>query len=243
MKIIEFLYRWLIFFPILIVTTIITALCVILGCSLGGNKFWGYVPPRIWSKIICRSSLCQINVKSNFKLDPNQSYIFVANHQSAFDIFLIYGYLNQNIKWVQKHELRKIPFVGKASEIAGHVFVDTSSVKAMIQTIEKAEKELADGVSMVIFPEGARAVDGKISRFKKGAFIIATQMNLPIVPLTLNGPYDVLKRGSRIVHFWKKMELIIHDPIPTDRLGESDITELMHRTYDTIAADLWDKYK
>lgn len=242
-SIFSFIYQWLFFIPILVISTIITAVLVMLGCSVNGNKFWGYEPPRFWSKIICRTALCRINVKKNSKLDPNQSYVFVANHQSALDIFLTYGYLNQNIKWVQKHELRSIPFVGKASEIAGHVFVDSSSVKAMLQTIDKAEKELEDGVSMVIFPEGARAKNGKISKFKKGAYIIATQMQLPIVPLTLNGPYDVLKRGSRIMHFGKKMELIIHDPIPTKGLKEDDITELMETSYNVISAGLWDKYK
>lgn len=239
----SFLYQWLIFIPILVVATVVTAVLVMLGCSLGNNKFWGYVPPKYWSKIVCRAALCKVKVKHNNKLDPNQSYVFVANHQGAFDIFLTYGYLKQNIKWVQKYQLRKIPFVGKASEIAGHVFVDSSSTKAMTQTIDKAERELAEGVSMVIFPEGQRTYTGKMERFKRGAYVIATQMQLPIVPITLNGPYDVLKIHSKKMNFGKKLEIVVHDPISTKGMTEADIPDLIEESRKVIEADLWDKYK
>lgn len=239
----SFLYQWLIFIPVLVISSIIIAVTVMIGCTIGNHKFWGYYPPKYWSKLICRTALCKIRVKHNNKLDSKQSYVFVANHQGAFDIFLTYGYLKHNIKWVQKYELRKIPFVGKASEIAGHVFVDSSGVRAMTDTIAKAERELQKGVSMVIFPEGARTDTGKIGRFKRGAYVIATQMQLPIVPITLNGPYDVLKIHSKQMHFGKQLEIIVHDPINTKGLSENDIPELIKHTQKTIQHSLWEKYK
>lgn len=243
-KILSFIYQWLIFMPILVVSSILTAIVVILGSLVFNNhKFWGYVPPKYWSKLICRVALCKIIVRSNTNLDPNKSYVFVANHQGAFDIFLSYGYLGHNIKWVQKKELRKIPFVGIASQIAGHVFVDSSSVRAMTETIAKAERELKKGVSMFIFPEGARTENGKMARFKKGAYIIATQMQLPIVPVTLNGPFDVLKIHSRRMSFGKTLEIIIHDPISTEGLTEKDISRLIEETQKEIQSGLWEKYK
>lgn len=241
--ILSLLYQWLIFIPVLVFTSIVTAILVMLGCAIGNRKFWGYTPPKYWSKIVCWAALCKIKVRHNNKLNPDQSYIFVANHQGAFDIFLTYGYLDQNIKWVQKHELRKIPFVGKASEIAGHIFVDNSNTRALTQTIKKAEQELEKGVSMAIFPEGQRTYTGKIGRFKKGAYIIATQMQLPIVPVTLNGPYDILKIHSRAMNLGKSMEIIIHDPISTTGLTEADIPDLMSKTHKIIESQLWDKYK
>ncbi|HCO67423.1 MAG TPA: 1-acyl-sn-glycerol-3-phosphate acyltransferase [Dysgonomonas sp.] len=239
----SFIYQWLIFIPVLVLSSIVTAVIVMIGCTFGSNKFWGYIPPKYWSKIICRTALCKIRVKSNNKLDPNKSYVFVANHQSAFDIFLTYGYLGHNIKWVQKYELRKIPFVGKASEIAGHVFVDSSNAKAMARTIDLAEKELKKGTSMVIFPEGARTYTGKLTRFKKGAYIIAKQMQLPIVPITLNGPFDVLKIHSRRLRFGMPMEIIVHDPIETKGLADEDIPAIIKESRDIIESSLWDKYK
>ncbi len=236
------LYELLIFLPIFIPATILTAIVTIVGCSFGDSKFWGYYPAKYWSKLACRLALCRIKVIRKGNLDPNQSYVFTPNHQGMFDIFLIYGYLGQNTKWVQKKELRKIPFVGKACEIAGHVYVDQSSPRAMTDTIEKAEAQLQKGVSMTIFPEGSRTSDGKMGRFKKGAFIIASEMNLPVVPVTVNGPYNVMKIHTYLIHPCK-LELIIHEPIPTEHLTEDDIPELMNKCKDIVYSGLWEKYK
>lgn len=241
-KVLFFLYELLIFLPIFIPATILTATLTIVGCLIGDSKFWGYYPAKYWSKLACRLALCRVKVVKKGKLDPNQSYVFVPNHQGVFDIFLIYGYLGQNIKWVQKQELRKIPFVGKACEIAGHVYVDQSHPKAMTDTIERAEAELQTGVSMTIFPEGSRTSTGKMGKFKRGAFIIATEMNLPVVPITVNGPFDVMKIHTYLINPGK-LELIIHEPIPTQDLAEENIPELMNRCKDIVYSGLWEKYK
>lgn len=241
-KAILFLYQLLIFAPIFVIATLITATTVMIGCLIGKRSFWGYYPPRLWSKLACRLALCRIKVTGQGNLDTNQSYIFVPNHQGAFDIFLIYGYLNHKIKWVQKQELRKIPFVGKASEIAGHVYVDQSSLKSMKETIEKAEKQLQDGSSMVIFPEGARTKTGQMGRFKRGAFVIAKEMGLPIVPVTVNGPFDLMKINTYLINPCK-LELIIHEPISTDSLTDENMPEFIVNCSNIVHSALWDKYK
>lgn len=207
-----------------------------------GSKFWGYYPPKWWSRLTCWLALCRVKTRGHENLDPRQSYVFVPNHQSAFDIFLVYGFLNQNIKWMQKQNLRKIPFVGFASEKAGHVFLDNSTPKARAVSLEKAKAEIVDGISMVIFPEGSRTRDGKMGRFKRGAYHVAHDMNLPVVPLTINGAYDVMNRsGLRLRP--GKMELVIHQPVPTKSLTEEEISGLIDETRETIYADLWEKYK
>lgn len=241
-KVLCFLYEVFIFLPIIIPVTIATAVTVMIGCMLGNRKYWGYVPPKYWSKLACRLSLNKIKVERSDKLNKDQSYVFIANHQGIFDIFLIYGYLGHNIKWVQKHQLRKIPFVGKASEIAGHVFVDQSNLKSMKATIAKAEAQLGNGVSVAIFPEGSRTNTGKMDRFRRGAFIIAKEMGLPIVPLTVNGPFDIMKIHTYILNPGR-LELIIHDPIPTEGMADEDILALMNKCHEIVHSSLWDKYK
>lgn len=241
-KVLRFIYQWVIFMPIFIVITLLTALTVMFMVPIFGSKFWGYVPPKWWSRLTCWLALCRVSSRGHENLNPDQSYVFVANHQGAFDIFLIYGFLNQNIKWVQKQSLRKLPFVGYASEKAGHVFVDNSTPGARANTIERAKEQIVDGVSMVIFPEGARTMTGKLARFKRGAYYLAKDMKLPIVPLTLNGPYNVLKRHHYLINPGK-LELVIHKPIPTDQLTESDIPALMDHTKEIIHSALWEKYK
>ncbi|NDV78621.1 1-acyl-sn-glycerol-3-phosphate acyltransferase [Dysgonomonas sp. 511] len=241
-KVVLFLYELFIFAPIFIIATIITAVTVMIGCLIGNSKFWGYYPPHLWGKLACRLALCKIKVTHKSKLDPEKSYVFIPNHQSAYDIFLIYGYLGQNIKWVQKQELRKIPFVGKASEIAGHVFVDQSSLKSMKETIEKAEAQLDKGSSMVIFPEGARTKTGKMGRFKRGAFIIAKEMNLSIVPVTVNGAYDLMKIKTYLLNPGT-LELIVHEPVSTEDLTDENMPDFINNCRETVHSGLWESYK
>lgn len=241
-KVILFAYQLLVFAPIFLLATILTAVLVMIGCAFGNSRFWGNFPPRYWSKLACRLALCKIKVTRLGKLDDNQSYVFVPNHQSAFDIFLIYGYIGKDIKWVQKKELRKIPFVGKASEIAGHVFVDQSSLSSMKETVEKAHFQLSNNVSMTIFPEGARTYTGQMGKFKRGAFVIAKEMKLPVVPVTVNGAFDVMKIHTYLFNPGT-LELIIHDPIPTENLTDEDIPELINRCHEIVHSGLWNKYK
>lgn len=241
-NIFSFLYQWLIFVPIFVVLTILTAVTVMIFAPIFGSRFWGYYPPKWWSRLTCWLALCRIKSTGHENLNPNQSYVFVANHQGAFDIFLTYGFLNQNIKWIQKASLRKIPLVGFASEMAGHVFVDNSSPAARANTIKEAKEEIVDGVSIMLFPEGARSRTGKLGRFKRGAYQIAYDLKLPIVPLTLNGPFDVLKRGTLLLKPGR-LELIIHKPIPTENLVEADIPALIDKSREVIHSAVWEKFK
>lgn len=243
-KILYFIYQWGIFVPVFLLLTIITAGIVIIGCFLGGEKIFAYYPGMIWSRLACYLALCPVKVSGREHLNKAQSYVFVANHQGAFDIFLIYGFLGMPIKWVMKKEIAKIPFIGAACRAAGFIFVDNSTSKAAAQTVRLAERKLKNGVSVVVFPEGSRTYDGKMIRFKKGAFQIAVDLDLPIVPITLNGPYDVLRIGTQNMHRCR-MEMVIHPPVSTEGLDRShkSLQTLADGMQETIAGSLWDKYQ
>jgi 1-acyl-sn-glycerol-3-phosphate acyltransferase len=223
-----FLYQVFIWLPIFLLITVLTALVVITGCFLGGERFFSYYPGMWWSRIVCVITLCPVKVSGREKLDRKQSYIFVPNHQSAYDIFLIYGHLGFPVKWVMKQSLRKIPFVGKACEMAGFIFVDNSSPQAAARTVIAAKKKLQKGASIVIFPEGSRSYTGKLGKFKKGAFQMALDLQAPIVPVTLNGSHYVMPRGSYLIRP-HKMELIIHKPIPTKGLSTDNLRDTASR--------------
>ena len=125
--------------PILLVLTILTAIVTIVGSLLGGAHIWGYYPGKIWSQLICLFLLIPVKIEGREKLHDKTSYIFVPNHQGSFDIFLIYGFIGRNFKWMMKKSLRKLPFVGKACESAGHIFVDRSGPKKVLETIRQAK--------------------------------------------------------------------------------------------------------
>lgn len=113
MRLIYIIYQICIGLPIFVVATILTALTTMLGCWLGNGHFWGYYPGKLWSQLTCFLFLLPVKVEGHEVLDKNTSYVFVANHQGAFDIFLIYGFLGRNFKWMMKKSLRKYHLSGK----------------------------------------------------------------------------------------------------------------------------------
>lgn len=236
MVVLRFLYQWIIVMPIMVVITIMTALITIIGCFLGNHRVWGYYPGLIWSRLFCLISLVRIEVRGREKLDRSTSYVFVANHQGAYDIFLIYGYLGHKFKWMMKSSLRRIPFVGAACAAAGFIFVDRSG-KGLRETLAAAEKILTGGMSLVVFPEGSRTPDGKIHRFKKGAYQIADDLSLPVVPLTIDGSYQVLSKNSKLIRPGK-IVLTVHDPIFPQADGHYDMDALITDSYRVIEAAL-----
>lgn len=233
-----FLYQWLIFLPLFTVSTILTALSTIIFAAVFKDRNITYLPARLWSRFACKGMFIKVRVIGKDKIDPSRSYIFAANHQSAYDIFLIYGWLNNRFKWIMKKELRKIPLVGAACESAGHIFIDRSNPLAAIKSIETAQMKLKNGASITVFPEGTRSKDGVMGKFKRGAFTIAGTIGLPIVPLTIKGTHDVMPKGSYNIHPGT-LTLIIHDPIPYSKeLFEHDQQALMQQVRDIIAGDL-----
>jgi len=203
---------WVVGVPVLVVITILTAITTIIGCACGSNRFWGYWPPKIWSQMVCALMFVRVKVNGRENIDSGTSYVFVANHQGAFDIWAIYGFLGHNFKWLMKKSLRKIPFVGNACEKAGHVFVDDSSISGIRDTITEAEGRLKGGMSVVIFPEGTRTWDGCVQPFRRGAFMLAGEFKLPVVPVTIDGSFKALPRYARNITPCT-ITMTIHKPI------------------------------
>lgn len=237
MHIIYLIYQWIIAYPLIIVCTLITSLFTIIGSAIGNRDFWGYYPPMLWSRFICAVLFIRTEIKGKENIDPKTSYVFVSNHQGAFDIFLVYGYLGHNFKWMMKKSLKKIPFVGTACEYAGHIMVDRSSKASIRQTMHNAEKTLRGGMSLVVFPEGTRCKNGRMQPFKRGAFMLAEELSLPVVPLTIDGAFDLLPKDSINVHPGK-VTLTIHPPITPPDNGKYDLDQLIKESYNSIASAL-----
>ena len=244
MKYIYWLYQLCIAVPVAIIATVLTAAVTGLGCSIGNGHVWGYYPGRWWSKVMTRIFLLTVTVEGRENLEKGHSYVFVANHQGMFDIFLIYGYLNRNFKWMMKHQLRKMPFVGYACAKSHQIFVDRRSPSKVKKTINDARETLKDGTSLVVFPEGARTFTGHMGKFKKGAFLLADELQLPVVPLTINGSFNVMPR-TRDWHFvkWHPVRLTIHQPVYPIGQGPQNIQAVMHQSYDSVMSALVPEYQ
>ena len=239
MKYLYRIYQLFIALPVIAIGTLVTAVTVIVGCAIGNGHFWGYYPGKLWSKLIVRMLLLPVRVEGREHLQPGHSYVFVSNHQGAFDIFLIYGYLNRNFKWMMKRQLRNIPFVGKACEASHQIFVDKRGPAKIRETYDKARATLRHGMSLVVFPEGARTFTGHMGVFKRGAFMLADELQLEVVPLTINGSFNVMPRMRDMKWvLWHPLRLTIHQPIAPKGQGADNIKEMEKQSYEVVMGAL-----
>lgn len=244
MKYLYRIYQLLIALPLIAIYTLITSLMVTIGCTLGNGHFWGYYPGKWWAQFIIRILLLPVKVEGRENLVKGQSYVFVANHQGAFDIFLIYGFLSRNFKWMMKRQLRQMPFVGKACESAHHIFVDKRGASKIRETYDRARQTLQGGMSLVVFPEGARSFTGHMGVFKRGAFMLADDIELPVVPLTINGSFDIMPRTRDMKWVvWHPLRLTIHKPILPVCKGTDNIKYLEEESYKVVMGGLEKQYQ
>lgn len=244
MKFLYRLYQLLIFFPLFVVVTIFVALLTSLGCMIGLSRWFAFYPTRFWGWFTIRFLFLPVKVEGREHLQPGQSYIFAANHQGAFDIFLLSGFLGREFKWMMKASLRKVPFVGMACEEAGYIFVDKSSRKAVAKTMDDARQRLVGGTSLAVFPEGARTFSGHMGIFRRGAFQLADELQLPVVPITIDGCFDVMPR-TKDFHFaqWHPLCLVIHPPIVPTSQGADNIKQTLEESYRIIMDALPERHQ
>lgn len=232
------LYTYIIFWPIGAAYTVFTALMTILMVNVG-------VPARavnsfvaFWARLLCWLALSPVTVEGAEHLDPRGSYLFLSNHQGIFEIFAIYGYIPNRFSWIMKQEIRSIPFVGKACEKVGHIFIDRSSKMKAMHSLEQAEQRLRTmHSSVVMFPEGTRTHDGQVGRFKRGAFFMARDLHLPIVPLTVSGSYQIMPRDSYYIQP-HRLRLVFHQPVDTEGLTDDNMPQYIDQVRNTIIQDL-----
>lgn len=231
-------YKYLLFFPLLgIITTVIfiTLLPIILFGSDRAIQRVGI----IWAK--CNSYVTPMFVKvfQAENADPTRSYVIVANHQSQYDIFAVYGWLPLDFRWVMKQELRPVPIIGYFCYRAGHVYIDRSNSKGAIESINNARKRIKGGTSIFFFPEGTRGEGGILLPFKKGAFKFAVDMQLPVLPVSIIGTAEILPSNT-ISLFPGCARLVIHEPIEITGYTEQNIENLMERARVSIQKGLND---
>lgn len=215
------IYQLTVMWPLMLAATILTALICGLGSFVSRSPWIGYVPVKWWGRVMCWLTMVRVEVRGRENIDAKGSYVFVANHQGAYDIFAIYARLGHNFRWMMKKDLEKIPLVGWACKRIGQVFVDNRTPRGIAETMRAAERLMAHGMSIVVFPEGSRTFTGRVGKFKRGAFVLSTEFGFPVVPVTIDGAYGVMPRTARIPRYGR-IVLTIHKAIPA---SEPDIIE------------------
>lgn len=129
-------------------------------------------------------------------LDPSAKYIFIANHLSYFDIPILMVAIPNNVRFIYKDSLTKIPILGWGMYLGKYIPIDRDNVRNAMKGLKKAVERIATGISVVIFPEGTRSMDGVPGEFRRGMFILADEAKVPLVPTTIIGSNDIMPRGK-----------------------------------------------
>ena len=230
-------YKYLVFAPVVALVTTSQAILAVVLSLVTSPRTASRLSAVPWARILSFFAPMRVRVEGRENIDPRQSYVLVSNHQSQFDIFLLYGWLGIDFKWVMKRELRTVPGIGTACDRLGHIFIDRSNHAAAIATLEEAKTKIVNGTSVMFFPEGTRSRNGKLKQFKKGAFRMAVDLGLPILPLTVTGTRDVLPAGTSDL-MPGSARMIIHPPIPVEGLMAADCSRLSDQVREVIASAL-----
>jgi 1-acyl-sn-glycerol-3-phosphate acyltransferase len=231
-------YAWLVLIPLGLFLTLLTGWATMLVAMIWSPRVASRHIAANWGRLICWMTPVWVTVEGAENADPGRTYVVACNHQSQYDIFLVYGWLKLDLKWVLKAELRKVPGVGIGCEKAGHIFVERGNPEQTRKSISDALERVGDGVGVLFFVEGTRSKDGELRPFKKGAFRVATSQNLPVLPVTIIGTRDIQKPNSMMI-FPGKVRMVIHPAIEVDG-GEDagDIRQLMTKTRAAIVSAL-----
>ena len=173
-----------------------------------------HIIARIWARGILFVSRIKVTVNGLENIDPSQSYVYMSNHQSNFDIPVLLAHLPVQFRWLAKAELFRIPIFGRAMRGAGYVKIDRFNQESAFASINEAAAKIKNGVSVMIFPEGTRSRDGNIRPFKKGGFIMSMDSGVPIVPIILLGTWTIMDKSSLKINTGE-VSLNIATPIAT----------------------------
>jgi 1-acyl-sn-glycerol-3-phosphate acyltransferase len=229
------LYKWFFLVPFVAITTVVLGISAFLFAWLVDQNLASRIFAVTWAKLNAWATPMFVEVLGKENINEKQSYVVICNHQSLYDIFLLYGWLNIDFKWVMKKELRKIPVLGTACEAMGHIYIDRSDSATAIEEINRAKQRISNGTSVLFFPEGTRSKTGEMGPFKKGAFKMALDLGLPVLPITIKGTRDILPTKSADVRPGVA-QMIIHPPIDIAPYMEANINLLMDRARHTIAS-------
>ena len=183
--------------------------------------------------MICILNGIQVEIIGLENVLAEQPQIFVANHQSYFDIFAISGYFPVQIRWVAKESLFRIPFVGWSMKAAGYIGLDRDNKRKAFQAFVKTTERLKAGCSIVIFPEGTRSVDGRIGPFKKGGHLLALRSKMPMIPIAIIGSGSIIRKKSAVINPGP-VKIVLSKPVSLEQLKSQGEQKAMEKIRDTI---------
>lgn len=233
-------FHWLrtvfVLIPSIAVYTVVLGTLSLLSGLVDARGRAAHACARTWSWLILATTGVVVERDGLARLERGRTYVFVSNHQSIYDIPVIFASLPFQLRIIAKESLGSFPFLGWHLRRSGHLLVDRRRPdRAGI--LRRWKALVGEGLSLIVFPEGTRSPDGRVAPFKAGSFLLAIQAGLPIVPLTVSGSRRVMTKG-RLTTRPGRVRLLVHEPIATDGLGPDDARDLAARVRAVVEAPL-----
>jgi 1-acyl-sn-glycerol-3-phosphate acyltransferase len=220
--------------PLIVLSTILMGTLSLIDSFFDSSGNSQHAIARVWARMLLAVSFMHVRAEGLEKLDPQGTYVFVANHGSFMDIPALLATLPHQFRFFAKKSLFKIPALGTHLKRAGHLSVDRSNPRASLKSMMEAARIISTrGVSVLNFPEGGRSAEG-LREFKEGPAYVAIKAGVPVVPVALIGLRELLPMGS--AHLKSGNVLIrVGCPIPTQGMATSDRMELTRRLHAEIS--------
>lgn len=233
------MFRSLIFYPIAVISIFVAELSLVKAKYLERKNrmeertLFLHKITHNWASRIIKLSGCKVHVEGLENIPEDKTVLFVANHQSYFDIPLLMSAIDVPKGFIAKKELEKLPGVSKWMRYIRCIFMDRDNLRKSAESIVEGIKILKSGYSMVIFPEGTRSQGRTHADFKAGSFKLATKSKAMIVPVTIDGTYKVMEEGKGKIKS-TDLKLIIHPAIDTTTLSKEELAVLHETVQETV---------
>jgi 1-acyl-sn-glycerol-3-phosphate acyltransferase len=224
---------WLI--PTIAIYTIVLGILSITSSVFDRRGYFGHACARAWSWLILATTGVEVTVRGLDALVRGRSYVFVANHQSIYDIPCLFWNIPFQLRIIAKESLGRFPMLGPHLKRTGHMLVDRKRPDRT-GIFDWANRLTANGLSLIVFPEGTRSRDGMLGKFKGGSIMLAMQTGLTLVPISVIGSRHVMKKGE-LTTKPGHVTLIVHEPIELTATPEPsvhDVRQLADRVRDII---------
>jgi len=197
---------------------------------------WNDWPQRWFFRNILRVAGVSFEVKRTAGFDPKRTGIFVCNHVNIFDAFVIYSAIPQFVRGLELESHFKIPAYGWMMKRFGNIPVSQAGGPSQFKkTLEHVRSHIESGISVIVFAEGTRTLDGRVGPFQKGAFVMAHQIGAPIVPMSICGSYQFNRKGSWLLRP-SKITVHLHDTIETKGIPKAEVSALLERVHRVVSA-------
>jgi 1-acyl-sn-glycerol-3-phosphate acyltransferase len=177
---------------------------------------------KTWSHTMLNDLRVRVEIQGTENLEPHEPLVVMANHQSHYDIPVLYHVLHGTVRMVAKRELFLIPIFGQALRVGEFIEVDRSNRAKAIHNLREARKLIQSGISVFIAPEGTRSLDGTLNPFKKGGFVLAEDAGVSILPITIDGTRHVLPAQTTRFGFDKTVRVTVHPRISRTQVSSRE---------------------